>query len=263
MRFSRCCPQRAFTLIELLVVISVITLLVAILLPALKSARTAGKKTTSLTNIRQLMIATNAYAADHRQYGVPPAWDNTTTWYWTQSLAARQYVTNMRMYWSPDRVTTKHDWVNPHYLREWAFPGYAVNSWAAPDAAELGTVYDAASGGPVYRLLNLAQAMPPPARFVAFIEAWRPTTFNTDGYDGVARATPLNSGGWNDGGSMFFSYNGGVVRSFWDGHASGNDGQELFWQVTTQRTGLFTTTGASQIRYRKPYYRGWSLKWLD
>ena len=55
----------AFTLIELLVVISIVALLVAILLPALKKARVAGQMAASMSNIRQLSIALHTYTADN------------------------------------------------------------------------------------------------------------------------------------------------------------------------------------------------------
>ena len=63
---SRTAPaaRSGFTLIELLVVIAIIALLIGILLPALGSARGAARLAICQSNMKQLGIAMNTYAAD-------------------------------------------------------------------------------------------------------------------------------------------------------------------------------------------------------
>ena len=57
--------KRAFTLIELLVVIAIIAILAAILFPVFAQAKLAAKKTTTLSNIKQVGTATIIYATDY------------------------------------------------------------------------------------------------------------------------------------------------------------------------------------------------------
>ena len=64
--------KQAFTLIELLVVISIISILIAILLPALAKARTSARNIQCLVNLRQAGVASYTYATENHDR-LPPA----------------------------------------------------------------------------------------------------------------------------------------------------------------------------------------------
>jgi prepilin-type N-terminal cleavage/methylation domain-containing protein/prepilin-type processing-associated H-X9-DG protein len=76
---------KAFTLIELLVVISIISLLTAILMPALGAVRAGSRALACKSNLRQLVIANIGYATENDGYYVPAAsdmWDNAGLHRW-------------------------------------------------------------------------------------------------------------------------------------------------------------------------------------
>ncbi len=67
--------KTGFTLIELLVVMAIISILAALLLPALSTAREMGRSAVCISNLRQLYLAAVLYTEDYDGWYPPAAAD--------------------------------------------------------------------------------------------------------------------------------------------------------------------------------------------
>ena len=74
---------RGFTIIELLVVIAIISILIAMLLPAINAARESGRLAQCSNNIRQLALGVQGHLAAQNAYpsgGLGPSFIGGRTW---------------------------------------------------------------------------------------------------------------------------------------------------------------------------------------
>jgi len=84
--------HESFTLVELLVVIAIISILAAMLLPALGKARDAAKSNSCLGRQKQAGLAIQMYLSDFPSYFHSPSDSNKGKW--TSKLISLEYIKN-------------------------------------------------------------------------------------------------------------------------------------------------------------------------
>lgn len=90
-RIVTAAKPRGFTLVELLVVIGIIALLISILLPALTRARDQANAVKCLSNLRQIGLGLQSYAAVNQQF-LPPFLVRTSDFAFTYNSWAQLLV---------------------------------------------------------------------------------------------------------------------------------------------------------------------------
>jgi prepilin-type N-terminal cleavage/methylation domain-containing protein len=136
--------KKAFTLIELLVVIAIIAILAAILFPVFAQAKLAAKKTVSISNLKQVGLASKMYEGDYDDTVVMAqycaitnsgasllSWENLLYPYIKngENTTVATYGTGNG---SPDRDKATGIWADPGAPNDQSFP-YGIHFHLAPD----------------------------------------------------------------------------------------------------------------------------------
>lgn len=224
--------KTAFTLIELLVVISIISILIAILLPALGAARKSARAMQCMTLMKQFAGANFIYAGDHAGWYVP--FRNTTsgvtkqtTWqkveYFQELLKARRVPDGASQYWyarsaCPDATESMATITSSGYVDMTL--SYGANStwdtsWAYPPYKTI--------GGQTYRMITQSDLdQLNVSKKVMYCDAvdWQINGSRTDKWTGLDSTTKQVVSGYN--GCMSFRHSSGraMNASFYDGHAA-------------------------------------------
>ena len=126
---------KAFTLIELLVVIAIISLLVAILLPALSSAREQGRSGVCKVNLRSMGQAEQFYMESHNDRVAWTRYDDPERggqcFYWAAQLWSEFWSLPIPMGYDLDATTYEHPkWLtcpSTRIIRD--SDGWPLNVW--------------------------------------------------------------------------------------------------------------------------------------
>ena len=100
-------PKSAFTLIELLVVIAIIAILAAILFPVFGRARENARRSSCLSNLKQMGLGVMQYTQDYDENY--PLWNNNDSSGWNKhswDYQIQPYVKSTQIFVCPSDSTT-------------------------------------------------------------------------------------------------------------------------------------------------------------
>jgi len=172
--------RQAFTLIELLVVIAIIAILAAILFPVFAQAREAARKTSCLSNLKQLALALAMYNTDYdSRYpasgmlpettpSIPDGQNIVRMLGGGLSFFLQPYIKNEQLFRCPSDAGDNY-WGRNNTTWGWSNASW----WRRPSSYHFRHCFDAAlDGGPTSTRIGLAEAaLVVPANTIMLFEA--------------------------------------------------------------------------------------------
>ncbi len=134
---------RRFTLVELLVVIAIISVLAAMLLPALQHAQGKARQISCASNLKQMGVAVLMYIPDNKEFYPQAQYkDNNGVWrYWPEFLN-NPYCQNPKLFACPSdpdfgftcdgRIPLSYI-ANYNFFPQWDFPPRPVSKVRNPN----------------------------------------------------------------------------------------------------------------------------------
>ena len=221
--------RKAFTLIELLVVIAIIAILAALLFPAFARARENARRTSCLSNIRQLGMGFIQYVQDNDERFPFNKTNATGQQSWV--LAAQPYLKSTSVLRCPS--DTSANWEAPIAGTTGDWGGLRTTSYTM----NLFFVPSATSNKP---FSNLA-ATQKPASVILLAECaknWTAAYFHGSAYPAYP-GNPNTGAHWNTATNLpddldTERHMGGFNTCYLDGHAKWAKWSQVWWQDPTQ-----------------------------
>lgn len=218
--------KRAFTLIELLVVIAIIAILAAILFPVFAQAKSAAKKTSCLSNNKQISLGPVMYSADNDDIMPYDTGGDPGNTYYGQTYVNGALDSNAPTNW----VRSIYPYVKNYgvYACPVAIDQDRTNGWGCFDGNGKVTPFCGSSAMNAIAQGKSVTSMPEPANTVVISEksqaqkvsqsapSWNP--FNTSDCAGVIGRLANRCPTGTDGPTTHVNHSGGNF-GFADGHA--------------------------------------------